>query len=350
MISADLTEVRAGHAIDAARLEGYLADRLDGFAGPLMIRQFAGGQSNPTFLLDTPGRAYVLRKKPPGVLLPGAHAIEREFRVMAALSGTAVPAPQALLLCEDPTIVGTPFYLMEHVAGRVARHASLPGLSPRDRAEIYDGMNATVAALHQIDWRAAGLADFGKPGGYIARQIRLWSRQYEVSKTGEIAAMDRLMAWLPDHVPTDDPTTIAHGDFRLENLVLHPTENRVLAILDWELATLGHPLSDIAFSCMVYHVPPEFPGIRGVAGLDLTALGIPSEEDYLARYCERTGRPGVADWDFYLAFAMFRSSAILQGVHARALQNNAANPDALDVGRAAAPLAEIAWSKVAHRA
>ncbi|MGH6617322.1 phosphotransferase [Sphingomonas sp.] len=349
MSAAELTKVRIGNEIDAGALSAYLEAHLDGYAGPLSIQQFAGGQSNPTFLLETPGRNYVLRKKPGGTLLPGAHAIEREFYILAALGNTDVPVPEALLLCEDPAILGTPFYLMEHVVGRVARHASLPDSDPADRTAIYDAMNATAAVLHGIDWSAAGLSGFGKHGDYIARQIRLWSRQYEASKTHDIPEMDRLIAWLPENIPTGDETTIAHGDFRLENLVLHPTDNRVIAILDWELATLGHPLSDIAFNCMVYHVAPDFPGLRGIAGLDLTALGIPSEQEYLAAYCRRTGRERIDAWDFYLAFAMFRSAAILQGVYARALQNNAANPDALTVGQAAGPLARIAWRQVEPR-
>ncbi len=350
MSGAELTAVRAGHALDEAALSSFLAVNLPGFAGPLALRQFAGGQSNPTFLVETPGRNYVLRKKPSGALLPGAHAVEREFRILRALATSEVPVPQPLLLCDDAAVLGTPFYVMEHVEGRVARHASLPGATSASRAAIYDAMNETLALLHRIDWQSAGLADFGKQGDYIARQVRLWARQYEASRTHDIPAMDRLIEWLPRHIPIDDQTTIAHGDFRLENLVLHPTEDRVLAVLDWELATLGHPLSDLAFNCMVYRVPPEMPGLRGVAGLDLAALGIPSEHDYVADYCRRTGRKHIAAWDFYLAFAMFRSAAILQGVYARALQNNAANPDALTVGRVAAPLSDIAWRLVADRA
>jgi aminoglycoside phosphotransferase (APT) family kinase protein len=350
MSITETTDVRPGHEIDCSLLGQYLKANLDEFSGPLTIRQFAGGQSNPTFLLDTPTRSYVLRKKPAGALLQGAHAIEREFRVMSALANTDVPVPVALLLCLDETILGTPFYVMEHIQGRVVRHASLPDSTPADRAAIYDAMNQTAAALHNFDWAAAGLSDFGKHGDYIGRQIRLWTRQYEATKTHEIPAMDRLIAWLPENVPEGDETAIAHGDFRLENLILHPTENRVLAIIDWELATLGHPLSDMAFNCMIYHVPPDMPGLRGLAGLDLTALGIPAEQDYIEAYCRRTGRDTIAHWDFYLAFGMFRSAAILQGVYSRALNDNAANPDALEVGQVARPLSEIAWSQIAHRA
>ncbi len=350
MTGSELTDIRAGHEIDVGALARYLADALDGFRGPLVVRQFAGGQSNPTFLLTTPGRSYVLRKKPHGALLPGAHAIEREYRVLSALAGTGVPVPAALLLCEQPAILGTPFYVMEHVAGPVARHASLPGEDPSSRAAIYDSMNAAAARLHSVDWAGAGLSDFGKHGGYIERQIRLWTRQYEAAQTHDIPAIDRLIDWLPANMPATDETAITHGDFRLENLILHQAENSVAAVLDWELATLGHPLADLAFNCIVYHVAPDMPGLRGLAGLDLAALGIPSESAYVAAYCRRTGRDRIDDWDFYLAFAMFRSAAILQGVYHRAVNKTAANPDALLVGGSAGPLAAIAWDIVKHRA
>jgi aminoglycoside phosphotransferase (APT) family kinase protein len=346
----EVTDIRVGHQFDVMVLESYLRDVLPRFSGHLSVRQFAGGQSNPTFLLRTADRAFVLRKKPSGTLLPGAHQIEREYRIMSALADTAVPVPKMFAMCVDPSIIGTPFYVMEYVKGRVLRRASIPDASPADRAAIYDAMNETAAALHTFDWRSAGLSDFGKQNGYLSRQIRTWSRQYEATKTQPIPAMDRLVAWLPENVPVSDETTIAHGDFRLENLVFHPSENRVLAILDWELATLGHPLSDLAFNCMVYRLPPEMPALSGLAGLDLVSTGIPTEAAFVSAYCQRTNRKSIDDWDFFMAFAMFRTAAILQGVYARAVQNNASSPDALQVGKLAGPLAEIAWSQVAYRA
>jgi aminoglycoside phosphotransferase (APT) family kinase protein len=350
MSAAELTVARPGHELDAGRLDDYFRSRIPDYQGPLSIRQFAGGQSNPTYLLTGPKTSYVLRKKPGGALLQGAHLIEREYRVMSALAETAVPVPKTLSLCEDPTVLGTPFFVMEHIKGRIMRSASVPGVTIEDRAALYDAMNGTAAALHSVDWEAAGLSDFGKRHDYILRQVRLWSRQYQASKTHPIPALERLIEWLPEHIPAGEETRIAHGDFRLENLIFHPTRNEVSAVLDWELATLGHPLSDLAFNCMVYHVPPEMPGIRGIAGLNLKALGIPSEVEYVAAYCRRTGRDAIADWDYYVAFAMFRSAAILQGVYTRALQNNASNPDALAVGRAAEPLANLAWQQIAHLA
>jgi aminoglycoside phosphotransferase (APT) family kinase protein len=350
MSAADLIEMREGHRLSVELVESSLRARICGFQGPLTIRQFAGGQSNPTYLLSTPGADYVLRKKPSGSLLPGAHLIEREFRVMSALSEVGIPVPKMYFLCEDLSITGTAFYVMEHVKGRVMRDATVSGAQPAARAAIYDSMNAAAAALHSVDWQRAGLSDFGKHNSYIARQIGVWTRQYQASQTHPIPAMDRLIAWLPDNIPTEDETRVTHGDYRLENLILHPQENRVIAILDWELSTLGHPLCDMAHNCMVYHVPPSMPGIRGIAGLDLDTLGIPSERAYMEAYCRRTGRESISSWDFYLAFSMFRSAAILQGVYARALQKNASNADALTVGKAAAPLAEIAWSQVARRA
>jgi len=350
MSIAELTVARPGHELDTGRLDDYLRSRISDYQGPLSVRQFAGGQSNPTYLLTTPRMSYVLRKKPAGMLLPGAHSIEREYRVMSALGGTPIPVPKTLAHCEDSTLLGTPFFVMEHIEGRIMRSASVPGVAIEDRTALYDAMNATAAVLHSVDWKAIGLSDFGKHSDYISRQVRLWSRQYEASKTHPIPALERLIEWLPEHLPAGDETRIAHGDFRLENLIFHPTRNEVSAVLDWELSTLGHPLSDLAFNCMVYRVPPEMPGIRGIAGLDLQALGIPSEREYVAAYCRRTGRDAIADWDYYIAFAMFRSAAILQGVYARALQNNASNPDALAVGGAAEPLADIAWQQIAHRA
>ncbi len=338
-----LRPVRDAHRFDEARLADYLSGRLPGFAPPLAVRQFEGGQSNPTFLLETGGGRFVLRKKPPGDLLPSAHLVEREYRVMTALRGSGVPVPAMHLLCEDAAIIGTSFYVMDHVAGRVFRDPALPGLPPAQRQALYDAMNDTLARLHGVDWRAAGLADFGKPDRYLARQTERWTRQYQASKTEDIATMDRLIDWLPRHLPEDDAVAIAHGDFRLENLIFHPNEPTVLAVLDWELSTLGHPLSDLAYNCMPYHFPAEGLSFPGLGGLDHAALGIPCESDYVAAYCRRTGRDAIPDWSVFLAFSLFRMAAILQGVYARALQGNAASERAAKMGGMPALLAGIAW-------
>jgi aminoglycoside phosphotransferase (APT) family kinase protein len=338
----ETTEVRGGHEIDIARLSDYLALKLPGFVPPLIVRQFKGGQSNPTYLLTVGGRRYVLRKKPTGALLPGAHMIEREYRVISALKGSGVPVPAVPLLCEDPGIVGTSFYLMEFIDGRVFRDPALPGMPPAERAAIYQAMAVTMAHLHQVDWRQAGLEGFGKPTGYLERQIALWTRQYLAGRTHEIPAMENLAAWLPANLPRDARTTISHGDFRLENLIFAPDRPEVLATLDWELATLGHPFADLAYNCMIWHLPADAP-VPGLAGLDLAALGIPSEADYIAGYCAAAGIDRVPDYAFYLAFSFFRFAAIAQGIYARFLGGNASAPNAEQVGLLAAPLAELGW-------
>ncbi len=337
-------EVRAGHEIDEARLIEYLSRHVAGVGRNAHLRQFRGGQSNPTFLIDSSSRLFVLRKKPPGTLLPSAHQVEREYEVMKALAGTDVPVPAMLHLCEDASIIGTAFYVMEGVEGRVARDLTLPDLPPAQRAATYRAMAETLAALHTVDWRAVGLGNFGKPTGYVARQLARWSKQYASTKTHEIAAMDRVMDWLARNLPADEEAAIVHGDFRLENMILHPSEPRVLAVLDWELATIGHPLPDLAYNCLPWHVPPDFPGIGGLRDMDFAATGIPTEADYVAAYCERAGRAGIADWDYYLAFSLFRTAAILQGVYFRALQKTASNANALSVGKLAADAAEADWS------
>jgi aminoglycoside phosphotransferase (APT) family kinase protein len=334
------TTVRQGHEIDAAALERNLADHLPGFRGPLEIRQFEGGQSNPTYFLHTPERDYVLRKKPPGQLLPSAHAVDREYRVMTALAGR-VPVPSTHLMCDDERIIGTPFFIMACVEGRVFRQPHLPGVSAADRAAMYEDMAEVLARLHGVDAAAAGLGDYGKPGNYYARQIGRWSQQYVAAKTGEIPAMDRLMEWLPAHIPPGDETAIVHGDYRVENLIFHPTEPRIAAIVDWELSTLGHPLADLAYNCLTYHLPPE--ALGRVETVDIDRSGLPSEADYVASYCRRTGRSGVPDWHFYVAFSMFRLASILQGVYARGLQGNAASTYALQRGAAARLIADKAW-------
>jgi aminoglycoside phosphotransferase (APT) family kinase protein len=343
MSSVDVTDIRPGHAFDSGRLAQYLTDHLEGFSGDLSIRQFRGGQSNPTFLLESGTKRYVLRKKPPGQLLPSAHMIEREYRVMHALANSDVPVIPTRLLCEDASVIGTSFYVMDFIEGRVFRDPALPGLAPAERRAIYDDMAAVMGRLHAVDWRAAGLDGFGKPTGYLVRQIALWTRQYEAAKTHAIPAMDELIQWLPAHIPADERTTIAHGDFRLENLMYHPTEPRVIGVLDWELATLGHPFADVAYNCMIWHLDPSTPNLGGLAGRDLAALGIPTETDYVAGYARSANIPGIDNYSFFLAFAFFRFASIAQGVYARALAGNASAPNALQVGLLAAPLAELGW-------
>jgi aminoglycoside phosphotransferase (APT) family kinase protein len=337
------------HRFDEARLAAYLAQHLPGFAGPLEVRQFQGGQSNPTYLLSTPTRRYVMRSKPgPQVkLLPSAHAIEREYRVMKALGAEGLPVPEMQLLVEDESVIGRAFFVMAHVDGRIFWDPTLPGLHPSERGAIYDAMNHVLAALHAVDVQQAGLADYGKAGNYFARQIGRWSRQYQASETGAIEAMDRLIDWLPASIPAGDETAVVHGDYRIDNLIFHPTESRIIAVLDWELSTLGHPLADLSYHCMAWHILPG--GFRGMAGLDLAALGIPSEADYIRRYCERTGRDSIAHWDFYLAYNLFRIAAILQGVYKRATEGIASSDNALQTGANVKSLAELGW-KYAQRA
>ncbi len=349
--AAVLIDVLPQHQFDEAALEAYLSAHLDGFQGPARVQQFQGGQSNPTFLIsDASGARFVLRKKPPGKLLPSAHMIEREFRAMRALSGSAAPVPNARLLCEDAGIIGTPFYVMDHIDGRVLSDVALDGFSTAERAALYDGMNATLAALHSVDWRAAGLSDFGKPEQYIQRQVERWSKQFVATKgDSDIPAMERLMDWLPRAVPAGEEVTIVHGDFRLGNLMLHKTEPRVVAILDWELATLGHPLPDLAYNCMAYHLPAGIKQFPGLVGVDLAASGIPTEAEYVSAYCQRTGRAGIPDWPYYLAFAFFRIAAICQGVYARALAGNAADRKALAYGEVARAAAETGWRFVSDK-
>ncbi|HUG37926.1 MAG TPA: phosphotransferase, partial [Candidatus Limnocylindrales bacterium] len=335
-------EVLEAHRFNVARLEAYLVTQIPGFAGPLTVRQFRGGQSNPTYYLGTPSADYVLRRKPPGKLLPSAHAVDREYRVITALGVTDVPVPRTYLLCEDPGIVGTSFYIMECVSGRVLTDPRLPGASPAERAAIYDSMNDVLARLHRVDWKAMGLTDFGRTGSYIARQIHRWTQQYRASETERIEAMEELIDWMPEHVPATEETTIVHGDYRLGNTIVHPTEPRVTAVLDWELATLGNPLSDLAYNCMPYHLSGET--MEGFQGADLPGLGMPTEEAYLAAYCRRTGRPGIENWEFYVAFSMFRLAAIAQGIMGRVVSGTANDPQARERGARARPMAEAAWA------
>jgi aminoglycoside phosphotransferase (APT) family kinase protein len=328
---------------DTERLAHYLEAHIQGFRGPLQVKRFSDGQSNPTFLLETPEQRYVLRKKPDGVLLPSAHAVEREYWVITALQGSAVPVARSDCLCEDSSIIGTPFYVMEFVNGRVLWDPTLPGMQPSERAAIYDDMNRVVAALHGIDPVSVGLADFGRPGNFFERQIARWTRQYRASETEPIEAMDALIDWLPSNIPAGDETAIVHGDLRLDNLIFHPTEPRIVAVLDWELSTLGHPLADFAYHSLTWRLSAD--EFRGMRGADLAALGIPGEQAYLDRYCQRTGREAIPrqEWDFYLAYSMFRLAAILQGILKRAMDGSASSAQAFETGRKARPIAEAGW-------
>ena len=371
--SEQLTEVREAHRFDEGALDRYLAEYLEGYRGPLRVRQFEGGQSNPTFLLNADSGDYVLRKKPPGVLLPRAHMVEREYRILAALAATDVPVPKVHLLCETPDPIGTPFFIMDYVRGRLLRDPTLPGMKPAARRAIYEEILRVLASLHAVDYEAIGLADYGKPGNYFGRQIRRWSQQYEASKTREIPSMDRLMRWLPENVPDDDTSCIVHGDYRLDNLVLAADEARVSAVLDWELSTLGHPLADLAHGCAHYYISiaNQIPlaGVAAEGGVDDAHIGngvvdtgggngvdddasadsgIPTEREYVETYCRYTGRSGVPDWNFYLAFVIFRYAGIAQGVYKRGLQGNASSQEAMSLGDIVEVASDKAW-EIAQR-
>ncbi|MGZ5047677.1 MAG: phosphotransferase [Usitatibacter sp.] len=339
--------VAEAHRFDVAALERYMGENVPGFSGPLTVEQFKGGQSNPTYRLSAGGKSYVMRRKPPGKLLPSAHAVDREYRVITALAGTEVPVARTYALCTDESVIGSMFYIMDCVEGRVLWDPQLPGMTPPERAAIFDEMNRVIAALHRIDYAAIGLADYGKPGNYFARQVDRWSRQYKASETEKIEAMDRLMEWLPANIPAGDETTIVHGDYRLDNMIFHPTEPRVLAVLDWELSTLGHPMADFSYHLMAWRLSAkEFRGLRGV---DLAALGIPSEREYIDKYIARVGKkdpPSEKDLGFCMAYNMFRAAAIFQGVMARAVAGNAASAQAMETGKRARPTAELGWMQV----
>ncbi|MGB5344601.1 MAG: phosphotransferase family protein, partial [Woeseia sp.] len=334
--------VRADQAIDEQRLHDYLAQHIDSFKGPLVVKQFKGGQSNPTYLLDAKSGRYVLRRKPPGKLLKSAHAVDREYRIIKALYEAGFPVPRPYLLCEDDDIVGTTFFVMEFVDGRILWELDLPGLQPEERAAIYDDMNRVIAKLHTLDYRALGLEDFGKPGNYFERQISRWTKQYRASETTSVPAMDFLINWLPNNIPDDDASSIVHGDFRLDNLILHPREPRIIAVLDWELSTIGHPLGDFTYHLMAWQMFEVGFGSAGLLGKDLAALGIPSEDEYVRRYCERTGRSeDIPHREFYAAYNLFRLAGILQGIAGRVRDGTAASDHAAKATRAVGPLAEL---------
>jgi aminoglycoside phosphotransferase (APT) family kinase protein len=339
--AAVLVPVLENNRFDEAGLARYLSAHVPGFAGDMVVRQFQGGFSNPTFHLQTRDRAYVLRKKPPGQLLQSAHAVDREYKVMKALQSTDVPVPRMYVLCEDDSIIGTMFYVMEYVEGRVYTDRLLPGCTQPQRAEMYDAMNDVLAKLHSVDYKAVGLSDFGKPTGYVARQVSRWSKQYVASAIEDTPAMNHLMEWLPANQPAEDEATIAHGDYRIGNLLFHPTESRVVAVLDWELSTIGHPLGDLAYCCSPYHSPSA--GGRGFDQSQLDALGIPAEEEFLEKYRRRVGRKDIPNWKFFIVFSLFRSAAILAGVYRRSVDGQGVDARMAEAKKSYQDIAARAW-------
>ena len=343
-----IVPVREAHRFDEAALARYMTAHVEGARAPFEIGQCMGGMSNPTFVVtDAGGRRVVLRKKPPGELLPSAHAVDREFRVIRALAETDVPVAKAYALCEDESVIGQVFYVMEFVEGRIVNDLSLPDQSPAERAAIYDAMGDALARLHKVDFKAVSLDDYGRVGGYMARQVSRWTKQYRASETERIEAMENLIDWLPRNMPDDSETTIVHGDYRMQNLILHPAEPRVLAIVDWELGTLGNPLSDLAYNSLPYHIKDTNHG--DIIDLDYDALGIPSESTFLAAYCRRTGRGEIENWHFYLVLSLFRFAAIVQGVYYRGIKGNASSPEAAEKGDLPRLWADIAWAMVEAR-
>jgi aminoglycoside phosphotransferase (APT) family kinase protein len=338
-------EVTEAHRFDQKKLEAYLAERIPDFQKPLEVRQFKGGQSNPTYQLVTPNRKYVLRRKPPGKLLPSAHAVDREFRVISALHPTGFPVAKPYVLCEDESIIGTMFYVMDCVEGRILWDGLLPGMEPKERHAIYDAMNETLARLHNLDYLKIGLEGFGKPGNYIGRQISRWTKQYQLSETEKIPEMDKLIEWLPAHLPAQDRDTVVHGDYRLDNMILHPTEPKVIAVLDWELSTIGDPLGDFTYHLLQWQMPAggQSAGTATLVGSDLKALGIPEMDEYVRMYWERTGRTTTPNMDYYAAYNFFKLAGILQGIVGRVRDGTAANANAARNAAAVRPLAERAW-------
>lgn len=338
-------EVDERFRFDEGALGAWMRETVDGFSGDVEVRQFKGGQSNPTYALRSKtGKEYVLRRKPPGKLLPSAHAVDREYKVLTALGQHSdVPVAKTWGLCEDESVIGTIFYVMDLVDGRVIWDQTLPDIEKSERRKYFDAMNDVVARLHNVDYKAVGLEDFGKPGNYVLRQVSRWSKQYKLSETDKIEEMDRLMEWLPENVPDADATTVIHGDYRMDNMIFHPTKPEVVAVLDWELSTLGDPLADFAYHVMSWRLPGSL--FRGIGGEDLDALGIQHEEEYVRTYCERTGRDGIENWDYYLAYNMFRIAAILQGIAGRVRDGTAASEHAKGQVDRIRPLAQHAWAQ-----
>ncbi|MBS0578085.1 MAG: phosphotransferase family protein [Proteobacteria bacterium] len=348
---AGTMSVAAAQRFDEAALERYLSGHMPGFVAPLgQVRQFRGGQSNPTFLLSAgDGAQYVLRRKPAGPLLPSAHAVDREFRVIGALHRAGFPVARPLCLCEDTSVIGTMFYIMSYVAGRNFWDPALPQMTPPQRAAIYDEMNRVLVQLHSLDYAAAGLGDYGKPGNYFARQIGRWSKQYRASETERIESFEKLLRWLPANIPPGDETTLVHGDYRIDNMIFHADRPRVAAVVDWELSTLGHPLADLSYHVMLWRVAAG--EIRGLKGLDLPALGIPTEEEYVATYCRRTGRAGIEPrvWEFCMAYNLFRIACIRQGILRRVVDGTAASRHAREAGERARATADLAWQQIEEK-
>ena len=323
-------------------LERWMRDHVDGFRSPLATERFEGGQSNPTYKLVAATGTYVLRRKPLGQLLPSAHAVDREYRVIGSLADTRVPVPRVYALCEDDAVIGSPFYVMEFLDGRIFWDQRLPGVAAAERRAMFGSMNAVIAALHSVDQVAIGLAEFGRPGNYMARQIARWSNQYKASETERQPAIDALIEWLPRHLPQEEAPRVVHGDYRMDNLIFHRTEPSVIGVLDWELSTIGDPLADFAYHVMSWRVAPDL--FRGLAGIDFPTLGIPTEEEYVAAYCRQTGHGPIPDWDFYIAYSLFRLAAIMQGIAKRAIEGTAASDEAVQLGRLARPVGEQAWA------
>jgi aminoglycoside phosphotransferase (APT) family kinase protein len=335
--------VRAAHAFDVANLQRYFAAHVSEISGTVEVQQFKGGQSNPTYQLTAGTKKYVLRRKPPGNLLPSAHAVDREYRIMKALHNTDVPVPRMVCLCEDANVIGTPFYVMECIDGRIIWDSELPGMTPDQRRAHYRELNRAIAALHSVDPASVGLTDFGKPGNYVERQIGRWIKQYRAAETERIEPMENLIEWLPKNIPQNTQTSLTHGDYRFDNVIFHPTEPRILAVIDWELATLGDPMADFVYHCMSYRMPGS--PVANLSDAEKTALGIPTEMEYRGIYCEFTGRAEIPNFDFYMAFSMFRLVGILQGIVKRFLDGNASNANAAESGKRTRPVAEAGWQQ-----
>lgn len=346
--ATDLIVVRVGHEFDENALLKFMEANVEGFKGPLQILQFDGGQSNPTFKVESPSGTYVLRKQPPGELLPSAHQVDREYRIMKALWDTEVPVPRMYALCEDPDVIGVKFYIMALVEGRIYSEILLPGCSVADRREMYLDMMRVAAAIHAVDYISVGLETYGRPGNYYERQISRWSKQYNASKTEELSSMENLLEWVPAHLPESSETSIAHGDFRMANMVYHPTEPRIVAVLDWELSTLGHPLADLGYSCMEFYA--DFYGELRLRSPERESLGIPNVEEMIAEYCRVSGRDKIDNWKFYVIYNLFRSAAIVQGVYKRGLDGNASSASALDYGDECRTRSARAWELVEEMA